>query len=105
MTKALNNSIDFSFSFTSSSSIRESAVQTKRDEQGNEILDSNGDPVRDWQETNSTDRWSLSPRVNYSFSDRVRGGAFFEVGGTESKTIGKTSIQEFGINVNIQIRD
>ncbi|NIA31549.1 MAG: hypothetical protein GWP06_16785, partial [Actinobacteria bacterium] len=54
--------------------------------------------------TAETSKWFFKPNVNYSFSDRVRGGAFFEVGKTHNKLIGDSSYKELGINVNISIR-
>jgi hypothetical protein len=42
--------------------------------------------------------------MTYSFSNRVRGGAHFEIGKTESKLSGDTNIKELGIDVNISIR-
>jgi cell surface protein SprA len=51
-----------------------------------------------------TTRWSLSPRMTYSFSNRVRGGAHFEIGQTKSLRSGETKIFELGIDVNISIR-
>jgi cell surface protein SprA len=51
-----------------------------------------------------TTRWSLSPRLTYSFSNRVRGGAFYETGVTDSKQSGKIKVNELGIEINISIR-
>ncbi len=85
----LKNSIDFSFSFTASEVIIENA-------QGIETIE--------FVEADKTTRWSFLPKLTYSFSTTVRGGAFIEVGQTESKRVGKTKIQEFGIDVNIAIR-
>ena len=51
-----------------------------------------------------TTRWSFSPRMTYSFSNRVRGGANFEIGQTKSLLSGTTNIKELGIDVNISIR-
>jgi cell surface protein SprA len=51
-----------------------------------------------------TTRWSFNPRMTYSFSNRVRGGAHFEVGQTKSLLSGTTNIKELGIDVNISIR-
>jgi len=53
---------------------------------------------------NSTKSVSFKPRMTYSFSNRVRGGAHFEIGETESKLTGKTKILELGIDINISIR-
>jgi hypothetical protein len=84
----LKNSIDFTFTFTASDVVTERRLgrESKFDEQ------------------DRTQSWSFSPRLTYSFSNRVRGGAFFEVGKTDSKRTGKNSIQEFGIDINISIR-
>ena len=54
--------------------------------------------------TAETSKWSLKPNVTYSFSNRVRGGAFFEMGKTHNKLIGDSSYKELGLNVNISIR-
>jgi cell surface protein SprA len=85
--KELRNSVDFSMTFLRSSS--ESGLRR-----------GNADDIS----ANSTKRWSLSPRMTYSFSNRVRGGAHFEIGKTESKLSGDTNIKELGIDVNISIR-
>jgi cell surface protein SprA len=85
--KELKNSIDFSFTFTASTSSRKNKAPGKSV----------------FEEQDSTTRWSVSPRLTYSFSNQVRGGAFLEIGKTDSKRIGKTSIQEFGLDINIAI--
>lgn len=51
-----------------------------------------------------TKKWMLKPDINYSFSERVKGGMFFEIGKTSNKMTGDISYKEFGLNVNIQIR-
>jgi len=86
----LKNSIDFAVTFTASKVVTELA------------LGDDENPV--FEEQDKTQRWAFSPRLTYSFSDRVRGGAFVEVGRTNSKRVGKTTIQEFGIDINIAIR-
>jgi len=58
---------------------------------------------QDWVETQFTESWNFEPRLTYTFSRNVRGGTFFKVGKNKNKSIGDTSIQEFGINVNIII--
>ncbi len=88
----LRNSIDFSFTFTQSSVVTE--IGSRAAETGEETF----------TESERTDRWSFSPKLTYSFSNRVRGGAFIEIGQTDSKRLGKTSVKEFGIDVNISIR-
>ncbi len=79
--------VDFSFTFTASTSSRKNKAPGKSD----------------FEEQDRTKRWSVSPRLTYSFSNQVRGGAFLEIGRTDSKRIGKTSIQEFGLDINISI--
>jgi len=54
--------------------------------------------------TGETSKWFLKPNLSYSFSDRVRGGAHYEIGMTHNKLVGDTKYQEFMINVNIAIR-
>ncbi len=54
--------------------------------------------------TAETSKWFLKPNLQYSFSDRVRGGSYLEIGKTHNKLIGDTSYTEFGIDVNISIR-
>ena len=85
--KELRNSIDLSVTALKSASITE---QKRGD--GPKI------------EANKTSRWSISPRMTYSFSNRVRGGAHFEIGNNYSKLTGDTKIKELGIDINISIR-
>lgn len=89
----LKNSIDFNFTFTKSDVVTKRSLA--KDAEGNDQFE-----VQD-----RTNRWSFRPSLTYSFSNRVRGGAFFEVGATDSERAGKTSVQEFGIDVNISIRN
>jgi len=56
-----------------------------------------------WTETKNTESWNFEPRMTYSFSRNVRGGMNFKIGKNKNKTIGDTSIKEFGIHVNIII--
>ena len=84
----LKNSIDFSFSFSASTTTQENRQVASAE----------------FVEANKTTRWSASPRLTYSFSNTVRGSAFVEVGKTNSKRVGSTTIQEFGIDINIAIR-
>ncbi len=58
----------------------------------------------DYEITAETSKWFFKPDLQYSFSDRVNGGAFLELGKTHNKLIGDSSYYEFGINVNISIR-
>jgi len=86
--KELKNSVDLSINFTQSST--ENSAKYSQDSQ--EVVNT------------STKRWELSPRMTYTFSTRVRGGAHLTYGKTENRLIGKTTITEFGIDVNISIR-
>ena len=50
-----------------------------------------------------SDTWKLSPQINYSFSSKVTGGVYFEIG--KNKSIrGSNDYRDFGLNVNIAIR-
>jgi hypothetical protein len=57
-----------------------------------------------YEVTAETSNWKLRPDLQYSFSDRVRGGMHLEVGKTHNKLIGDSSYSEFGLDVNISIR-
>ncbi len=84
--KRLENAIDFALTFTLGDNVTEKSKGL-----GYEI-------------SAETSKWIFKPTVNYSFSSRVRGGAYFEIGKTHNKLIGDTSFKEFGIDVNISIR-
>jgi cell surface protein SprA len=86
--KELKNSIDLSITFTRSRS-------TTAARRGKELP---------FEEQDNTSRWSFEPKMTYSFSNRVRGGAHFTVGKSSSKRVGDTKIKELGIEVNISIR-
>jgi len=58
---------------------------------------------QDWTETKYTESWNFEPKLTYSFSRNVRGGMNFKIGKNKNKSIGDTSIKEFGIHVNIII--
>ncbi len=85
--KRLKNNVDISLTFTSGGNRQEDSINDKP-----------------FVVKSETSKWLLKPDINYSFSDRVRGGMFFEVGKTHNKMLGDTSYKEFGINVNIAIR-
>ena len=87
MSKKINNKVDFSMTFTKGLDVS----QQKR-----------GDSA-EYQEFTRNEKWSLMPRLNYSFSSTVTGGTHFEFGRTKNKLYGETRIIEFGINVNIRI--
>lgn len=83
----LKNNVDISLTFTYNTS------ENKSNKLGGRDVD-----------TGSTKKWSFRPKMNYSFSNTVTGGAFFEIAQTDSKLNGTIQTQEFGINVNISIR-
>ncbi len=58
-----------------------------------------------FEEQQKNSSWKLRPSATYRFNSRVQGSMFFEMGATENKISGKYSYSEFGINVNIAIRD
>jgi len=56
-------------------------------------------------ENQKNSSWKLRPSATYKFNKRVSGSLFYEMGATENKISGKYSYNEFGITVNIAIRD
>ncbi|HOC89916.1 MAG TPA: hypothetical protein PKI90_10235, partial [bacterium] len=58
----------------------------------------------EYEITAETSQWLFKPDLQYSFSERVNGGMFLELGKTHNKLIGDTSYYEFGLNANISIR-
>jgi len=57
----------------------------------------------DFESSSNSDSWSVTPSINYKFSNNVTGSARYKYGIT--KTVTNTRrYQEFGINVNISIR-
>ncbi|MFQ5864419.1 MAG: cell surface protein SprA [bacterium] len=88
---SLNNRVDFTFAFTASTVVTEQRI-------------GQDDSSSQFDEQDRTQRWSLRPSLTYSFSNQVRGGAFLEIGRNKSKRLGTTSIQEFGLDINIAIR-
>jgi hypothetical protein len=57
-----------------------------------------------WVNQNFTKKWEFRPKMDYSFSDRVNGGMSFAYGVNETTLMGKTTLKEFTIDVNISIR-
>lgn len=84
--KRLQNAIDIALTFTLGNNV---------------TLKSRGEG---YEVTAETSKWIFKPTVDYSFSNRVRGGAYFEIGKTHNKLIGDTTFKELGINVTISIR-
>jgi cell surface protein SprA len=58
-----------------------------------------------FKEQTKNTSWKLRPSATYRFSTRVQGSMFFETGENTTKTTGTFSYSEFGISVNIAIRD
>jgi len=58
-----------------------------------------------FEESQKNSSWKLRPSATYKFNKRVSGSLFYEMGATENKISGKYSYNEFGITVNIAIRD
>ena len=58
-----------------------------------------------FKEQSNNTSWKLRPSATYKFSTRVQGSMFFETGATTNKVTGEYSYSEFGISVNIAIRD
>ena len=84
--KELKNNIDVQITFSMN---KNAGSQKLRDQ--------------DWTETKNTESWNFEPKMTYSFSRNVRGGMNFKIGKNKNKSIGDTSIKEFGIHVNIVI--
>lgn len=59
----------------------------------------------EFQENQNNTSWKLRPSASYRFNKRVSGSLYYETGVTENKISGKFSWNEFGITVNIAIRD
>jgi len=85
-TMRLKNSINFSFTFAMT------GQQQFKSRAGG-----------DYEPTSETSKWSLKPAVQYSFSDKVRGGASFEMGKTHNALVGDSSFKEFSVDVKIAI--
>lgn len=86
--KRFKNNTNFSLTF--SSSIQEDQVLQGEDSK--------------FSTTNKVTQWSVTPRIDYTFSNTVRGGLHYETGVTNRSDTGKSSFHEFGFNVSIEIR-
>jgi cell surface protein SprA len=58
-----------------------------------------------FQENQNNTSWKMRPSASYRFNQRVSGSLYYETGVTENKISGEFSWNEFGITVNIAIRD
>lgn len=60
---------------------------------------------KNFQEKQNNSSWKLRPSATYRFSQKVQGSLFYETGASQNKISGKYSYNEFGLTVNIAIRD
>jgi hypothetical protein len=65
--------------------------------------DLRGDAVK-YTTTMSSDAWSVTPRITYSFTDKVTGGFNFKYGEQDHLVTGKRINRDFRFDVNIAIR-
>jgi hypothetical protein len=87
--RSFKNEINFSLTYDSS-------------ENGTYQRKFNEDKFNEKQKNSS---WKLRPSATYRFNTRVQGSMFYEMGATKNKISGEYSWTEFGITVNIAIRD
>ena len=85
--RRFKNSTNFSLNYTYSHEVRETS----------------GDGDK-FEETDKTTSWSVSPSMEYTFSNTVRGGFQYEYGVRKSKRVPDVKSQEFSFRVNISIR-
>jgi len=116
-TKSENSSFNMSFSYSKSGGFRIPVWPFNKRKLKNEMkfdlafdASSNRTFQRQFGQTkfeekqnNST--WKLRPSATYRFSTKVQGSLFYETGVSKNKISGKFSYNEFGITVNIAIRD
>ncbi len=87
--KSFKNEINFSLSYDSSEN---GTYQRKFNEEK-------------FNEKQKNSSWKLRPSATYRFNTRVQGSMFYEMGATKNKISGEYGWTEFGITVNIAIRD
>jgi len=116
-TKSLTSSFNMSFSFSKTSGFRIPIWPFKNKKFKNEInfnltFDASNNQTfqrqfqqKKFEEKQNNSNWKLRPAATYRFSSRVQGSLFFETGVSKNKISGKYSYNEFGITVNIAIRD
>ncbi len=90
--KQLNNRIQFGmiFSYTKQKEFQQPTRAT-------------GDGLRPKTKTKDLTLWSIEPKVDYSFTKWITGGAFFKYEKNKNLTTGSITRALFGINVNITI--
>ncbi len=116
-TKSVNSSFNMSFNFSKTSGFRIPIWPFKNRKFKNEInfnltFDASTNKTFQrqfgqdkFEEKQNNSNWKLRPQATYRFSSRVQGSLFFETGVSKNKISGKYSYNEFGITVNIAIRD
>ncbi len=87
MKKKLENSIDFSLTFSQ----KYNASLQSRATGGS------------YSETSRTENWMLKPTVSYTFTRTVRGGMNFEIGERKDIRAGTTKFTAFGLNAVISL--
>ncbi|MCB0278106.1 MAG: cell surface protein SprA, partial [Calditrichaeota bacterium] len=87
----IENSVNFSFDYTST----ESSSENYRDING----------VANFVQSQFTNRRKIEPSITYQFSKTVSGSAYYSNEVTESIRIKKLTKNEFGIKVNLTIRN
>ena len=85
--RRFKNSTNFSLNYTYSHEVRQTSGDGKN-----------------FEETDKTKSWSVSPSMEYTFSNTVRGGFQYEYGVRQSKRVPDVTSQEFSFRVNISIR-
>ncbi|HHS13895.1 MAG TPA: cell surface protein SprA [bacterium] len=83
----LENNIDFNLSFSMKNNKTERKTEDKKG----------------YTTMSSTDSWSLQPRIDYTFSQTVRGGLSFELGERNDQRMGKTQIKAFNLHAAISL--
>ena len=54
--------------------------------------------------TDERKSWKVSPRISYSFSQRMTGGVWYEYRESHSKIIGKKVDRDFGFDINLALQ-
>ncbi len=116
-TKSDNNSFNMSFSYSKSGGFRIPVWPFNKRKFKNEIsfnltFDASSNRTfqrqfgqKNFEEKQNNSTWKLRPSATYRFSTKVQGSLFYETGVSKNKISGKFSYNEFGITVNIAIRD
>jgi cell surface protein SprA len=116
-TKSENSSFNMSFSYSKSGGFRLPIWPFNKRKLKNELkfdlaFDASSNRTfqrqfgqKKFEEKQNNSTWKLRPSATYRFSTKVQGSLFYETGVSKNKISGKFSYNEFGITVNIAIRD